>query len=52
MQQIRQRTDQRIESVLSAEQRTKYQEFQKQMQQRRGRGRGGDDRPQGERRGK
>lgn len=51
VQQIRQRTDQRLANVLNAQQRTKYQELQAQMEQRRGRGRGGNDRSPGERRG-
>lgn len=46
MQSIRQRTNQRLESVLTAEQRAKYAELQKSMQNRRG-GRGGFDRPRG-----
>jgi hypothetical protein len=51
MQQIRQRTEQRLASVLNAQQQTKYRELQTQMDDRRGRGRGGDDRPRAERRG-
>lgn len=35
MQQIRQRTEQRLANVLNAAQRTKYQELQKQMDERR-----------------
>jgi Spy/CpxP family protein refolding chaperone len=44
MQQLRQRTNERIAGVLNAQQRTKYQELQKQMGEHRGRGRGGADR--------
>lgn len=51
MQQIHQRTEQRLASVLNAQQQTKYRELQKQMEDRRGRGRGGGDRPPTERRG-
>lgn len=36
MQQIRQRTEQRLASVLNAQQQTKYRELQKQMEDRRG----------------
>jgi Spy/CpxP family protein refolding chaperone len=50
MQSIRQRTNERLERVLTAEQRAKHAELQKSMQDRRG-GRGGFDRPRGERRG-
>ena len=40
MQAIRQRTEQRIDSVLTAEQRAKYNELREQMRQRRGGERG------------
>jgi protein CpxP len=49
MRAVRERTEQRIDGVLTAEQRTKYRELQKSMQERRGRG--GADRPRAERRG-
>lgn len=51
MQALRERTEQRIDGVLTADQRTKYRELRQSMQERRGRGRSGDDRPRGERRG-
>jgi Spy/CpxP family protein refolding chaperone len=47
IKQIRERTEQRIAGVLNAEQRTKYQELQKQMDEHRGRWRGGADRSRG-----
>ena len=46
MQAIRQRTEQRIDSVLTAEQRAKYNELREQMRQRRERG---GERGEGER---
>jgi protein CpxP len=51
MRALRERTEQRINGVLSEQQRTKYQELRQSMQERRGRGRGGDDRPRAEQRG-
>jgi Spy/CpxP family protein refolding chaperone len=48
MRTLRERTEQRIEGVLSEQQRTKYQALRKDMKERRGRG--GDDRPRSERR--
>lgn len=51
MQSLRQRTSERLERVLTAEQRTRYAELQKTMQDRRGRRGGFDDRPRGDRRG-
>jgi periplasmic protein CpxP/Spy len=50
MQQLRQRTEQRIAGVLNAQQRTKYQELQKQREEHRGRGRGDADGSRGDRR--
>lgn len=50
MRAMRERTEQRIEGVLTAEQRTKYQELRKEMEERRGRGRSGEARPRAERR--
>lgn len=41
---LRERTEQRIEGVLTEQQRTKYRELRQSMQDRRARGRG-DDRP-------
>ena len=49
MQQIRQRTEQRLANVLNAAQRTKYQELQKQMEERR---KGEGPRAEGQRRGR
>jgi protein CpxP len=50
MQQIHQRTEQRVAGVLNAQQRTKYEELQKQRKDQRGRGRGGEQGARGERR--
>ena len=51
MRAIRERTEQRIEGVLTEQQRTKYRELRQSMQDRRARSRGGDDRPRAEQRG-
>jgi Spy/CpxP family protein refolding chaperone len=45
MRALRERTEQRIESVLTEQQRAKYRELRQSMRDQRGRGRGGDDRP-------
>ncbi len=41
---LHERTEQRVEGVLTAQQRAKYQELRKQMEERRGRGPGGKNR--------
>lgn len=49
MRAVRERTEQRMNGVLTEQQRTKYRELRQSMEQRRGPG--GDDRPQSKRRG-
>jgi protein CpxP len=51
IQAIRQRAEQRIDSVLTTEQRAKYTELREQMRQRRERGGERGERPPGARRG-